>query len=679
MFTNKKIVIILLLISLILILYIKQLKQKEHLTNDEKIANIVGIYTNNNLIGSELIGSEAEFNKIAANTFDLTDIFNINNKDNYINNNTTQILDVDNINSNTGTINNITSEEIYGSPDNMNGKFNNIYLQNLINNNMSSNNGFFTGISNTQNIRGNNFVINNDISANSGNFTNLTAINLNSNMSGNNGTFNKIIAKNINMNNNNPINLNGKFNNINVNNINSNKLIGDIYRSNNIISSEINSEYIYGNDGNFSTISLTNLPLVQNIIVDKLINSEMCFAPNKCMTNQTNILLNRMTNPVNNYMYLPNSPNKIDNNIIWDDIRNQINPNNTPNGALRAINDTWDLSYNNIKWNNKYIYKTNTGSLYQPDGTGIEITIPPPTSDMTGDFTVLWVQTLYDKNSKGPIINYIRVYDYTNPLNIKTFGKHIIGDSIVLPLPTSGAYGSGYAKNSNITPNGSISNLEFDKFIWWPIPIDLTGNTSRKLMISCFLAADNDLVYYNSKLSTYYSGFAFSTNPWNHCPVDTFSLARRINLLDSSGETIRDLAPSIPVDDYWDEIRIPFVNSQKDKIFYLIEGNSPSKFPSISYLETKFPSISYLEIKNVSGTWIKLGNFYRSFNNPFSRHNNGKIGRIYYGAVIPKQYLPVKGTPNDNFLILRVIVPSLNPFNILTYVKEIGTHDVSPF
>ena len=586
--------------------------QKEHLTNDEKLANIVGIFTNN-----RIIGSEAGFDKIAANTFDLTDLINTNNtNNNYINNINTNYLDVNNINGKTGTINTITSKEIQGTPDNLNGTFDNIYLQNL---------------------------------------TNID-------LSGNNVNFNRINANNINMNNNFATNLNGNFNNINVNNYKSNNIIGNTNISKNIISSEINSNYIYGNTGNFNAITSITTPIISNIIIDKSINTEMCFSPNKCISKDTNILLNRMTNPVNNYMYLPNSPGKIDNNIIWDNIRNEINPDNTSNGALKAINDTWDLTNNVTKWNNKYVYRTKNGDLYQNDGSGIEITIPPPTSDMTEDFTVLWVQTLtnYDINML-PRFNAFRVYDYTNPSKINFFGKHVTGANYL----------------SNINPDGSTSSLEFNKFSWWPVPIDMSGNTSRKLMISSFLNAINDT---SSDLATVYSGFAFSTNPWNHCPVNAVSLHWNINTVDANDNVIIGKSSNSSIlykDDDWNGrhiayflesktagFRIPFVNSQKDKIFYIIEHNTDWS-----------PSVSYLEIRNESGTWIKLGNFYTTFNNPFSKHINSKKNQRYYGIVIPKQYLPIKGTKNDNFLRLNITIPSGNNF----IFSEVGTHDLSPF
>jgi hypothetical protein len=421
---------------------------------------------------------------------------------------------------------------------------------------------------------------------------------------------------------------------------------------------KINSESIYTKD-----ILSENLTFR---FEDLNLNKKLCLSSGKCITGEMINTLNNSDNIANNYMYLPNSPNKIDNNIIWNNIFSQINPNNTAAGALKAVNDTWLLSHNSTKWNNKHVYQTTKGNALQYDGSGIEITIPPPTSDMKGDFTVLWLQVLNDDTAVTKAYcrwSTFKVYDYTNPSNIRSFGKHVAGGNIA----------------QNISPDGSTSNVQYDKFSWWPVPINLSGNTSRKLMISTFWS--------NANGSTWYSGFAFSTNPWNHCQVNAKSLCWQVNSLDASGKVISTTLdhPNMiwNIDDtsgdYWNkrglgyfksntgsEFRIPFVNSQKDKIFYLIEHNN-----------NWGPSISFLEIKTINEVFVNIGNLYTTLDNPFARHNNSKSYHRYYGIVIPKQHLPIKGTPNDNFITLRLTVPTNAGYGL--YFREVGTHDLSPF
>jgi hypothetical protein len=418
-------------------------------------------------------------------------------------------------------------------------------------------------------------------------------------------------------------------------------------------------------ESNYINTKISNNLLFSFEDVDFNLNNKLCFSPGKCITGEMINTLNNSGNSgntVNNYMYLPNSLNKIDNNIIWNDIFSQINPDNNRNGAVKAIGDTWDLGYNTTKWNNKYIYQLKNGKYLQIDGSGVEITVPPRTADMTEDFSVLWIQALNDNNTQTGIRwSTFKVYDYTNPSNIRSFGKHVVGGN----------------KLDNISPDGSTSNVRHNGFAWWPVPIDLSGNISRRIMVSTFYAT-----YPNH--STWYSGFAFSTNPWNHCQVNAKSLIWQVNSLDATGRDISGIVATpqstvIWVADSWNErpllafvsnttteFRIPFVNSQKDKIFYIIEHNN-----------NWGPAISYLEIKTISGSWIKIGNLYTTFDNPFARHNNSKIFNRYYGIVIPKAHLPIKGTSNDNFIILRLTIPK-NDGNGL-YIREVGTHDVSPF
>jgi hypothetical protein len=419
----------------------------------------------------------------------------------------------------------------------------------------------------------------------------------------------------------------------------------NIKSESNYINTKISSENL--------TFSFQDLNLNLNL------NNKLCFSSNNCITSESINNLNNIGDDVNNYMYLPY------NNIIWNDISSQINPDNSANGALRSVNDTWLLTFNPTtnKWNNKHIYQTTKGNALQYDGSGIEITVPSPTGDMTEDFTVLWLQVLNDDNgalTPGARWSTFKVYDYTNPSSIRSFGKHVAGGN----------------KLDNISPDGSTSNVQYDKFSWWPVPIDLSGNITRKLMISTFYS---DVIG-----STFYSGVAFSTNPWNHCQVNAKSLLWQVNALDATGRDISGIVatPQSTVNweaDYWNgrqfmtfksdtttEFRIPFVNSQKDKIFYIIEHNN-----------NWGPAISYLEIKTISGSWIKIGNLYTTFDNPFARHNNSKIFNRYYGIVIPKAHLPIKGTSNDNFIILRLTIPK-NDGNGL-YIREVGTHDVSPF
>ena len=107
--------------------------------------------------------------------------------------------------------------------------------------------------------------------------------------------------------------------------------------------------------------------------------------------------------------------------------------------------------------------------------------------------------------------------------------------------------------------------------------------------------------------------------------------------------------------------RIPFVNSGKTKIFYIIEHNN--------YWG---PGIANVSLMN-DLVDVPLGGMYTTFDNPFSRHFNSKRYCRYYGVVIPKDKLPKAPI---NFINLRLKIPSNSDG---FFFREVGTHDFDPF
>ena len=107
-------------------------------------------------------------------------------------------------------------------------------------------------------------------------------------------------------------------------------------------------------------------------------------------------------------------------------------------------------------------------------------------------------------------------------------------------------------------------------------------------------------------------------------------------------------------------IQIPFVNSGKDKIFYVIEHNS-----------SWGPGVLMTNIQQTDGTYKQLGGLFTSFNNPFSRHFNSKLYQRYYGVIVPKNLLPT----DKNFITIRIDMPT-GLSDLL--VREVGTHDYNP-
>lgn len=382
---------------------------------------------------------------------------------------------------------------------------------------------------------------------------------------------------------------------------------------NNIKNNKINSE----------TINSQMINNSQLITTPQLVSPKICFDDNSCLDKSAINKLLLISNPINDYMYLSNQCE------IWSDLKPRINK------EIITKNTTFEMKHDVNKWNGKHIYTTTTRNQRQTNGTGIEITVPKPPAGSYYDYTVLWVQTLNDRWSDFKVYN-------NSPYN--TFGK----------------FSTGLRRLNNISPDGAIHNERWDLFEWYPVPIKL--NSDRKIMISNFRAGSD----------TWFSGFAFSTNPWNHCRISGLSLHWQTNKDPESD--IDGTNPALVWDNNaWNGdplirfppntqpvFQIPFVNSDKDKIFYVIEHNN-----------NWGPGIISVSIQKTDNTYQDIGGLYTTFNNPFSRHFNSKIYQRYYGVIIPKNLLPT----NKNFITIRVSTPDGNPF----YVREVGTHDYNPF
>jgi hypothetical protein len=405
---------------------------------------------------------------------------------------------------------------------------------------------------------------------------------------------------------------------------------------------------IYADNNTLNTINTNNL----------------CISGNKCLSSAGLNYFALTASPLNSYMYLPNSsPTINDQNIIWKDISNNMGTNTVrPNAPIKVVGGDRKWKYWNgsttVEWDGYVNSPYNTLNIYtttgfengaQSNGDGIEVTVP--THPIPGkDYSVLWIKVINDR------YNYLKVYDMSGSSVRKYYGKQSFG----------------FTSINNISPDGSTNSEHYYYCLWWPFPIDLSGNSSRKIMISCF---------YKNPYSPFIAGIAFSTNPWNHCRVHGNSLYDQVNN-DNNLNSVSQTTSLIINEGVWSHmlvvsfvpgsqpiIRIPFVNSGRNKIFYIIECNVDLG-----------PSMNGVEINttpnSTTATWQYIGNLNTTFSNPFATHSNSKMYQRYYGVVIPKQYLPVKGSSiNDNFMQLRFTIPS----GVYFKFSEVGTHDVNPF
>ncbi len=501
-------------------------------------------------------------------------------------------------------------------------------------------------------------------------------IDVSNNLIVNKGTFNTVK-----INNNLDISNNIIANSGNIGNLTVTNLTGTNSSLRNVRSSDISSNNIFAESGTFRNVTSESVSIPRYNITTLNAN-KICFDPTdttKCLTFDTfkglqNLNNYNVNNPKNQYMYYPNSipgdmnatiPATYDNNIVWNyNLKNYIDLNNTLNadlGKLKTIGsgETW------MHWNSGSIssytgqananeFRTSTFHRAQPKGTGMEITIPkPPANNPNGDYSVLWIKC----SNTNQFWYTFKLYQYDAATDniVKTFGK----------------FADGFSQLNKISPDGSTHNDSWNFSQWIPIPFDLSGNTSRKLLLSNFWGQDLNLLI---------NAMAFSTNPWNHCKVAAVAIYWQINTDDNSqGKTDATAGFSWETHDWNNEqlarfhgnnnfvFRIPFVNSGKDKIFYIVEHNN-NWGPGIAGLSI-FKNNAIPEVEN------QLGNLYTSLDNPFARHHNSKMYQRYYGIVIPKEVLPTKGSANDNFIRLRITIPGGQNL----YFREVGTHDKNSF
>jgi hypothetical protein len=494
----------------------------------------------------------------------------------------------------------------------------------------------------------------------------------------NKGTFNTVKV-----NNNLDISNNITASSGNIGNLTVTNLTGTNSSLRNVRSSDISSNNIFAESGTFRNVTSESVSIPRYNIAT-LNASKICFDPTdttKCLTMDSlkglqNLNNYNVNNPKNQYMYYPNTipgdmnatiPATYDNNIVWTELNKYIDLNNSLNadlGKLRAIGsgESWltasiisaPLAYTG-QANPLPLFRTSTFKNAQPKGTGIEITIPkPPANNPNGDYSVLWIRC---SNSNAYWYTF-KLYEYNASTDtiVKSFGK----------------FADGFSQLNKISPDGSTHNTAWNTHQWIAIPFDLSGNTSRKLVLSNFWSNNDNNPYINS--------MAFSINPWNHCKVAAVAIFWQVNNDDNSqGKTDATAGFSWETHDWNNEqlarfhgnnnfvFRIPFVNSGKDKIFYIVEHNN-----------NWGPGIAGLSIfKNNAGTEVEnqLGNLYTSLDNPFARHHNSKMYQRYYGIVIPKDFLPTKGLTSDNFIKLRITIPGGQNL----YFREVGTHDKNSF
>ena len=379
--------------------------------------------------------------------------------------------------------------------------------------------------------------------------------------------------------------------------------------------------------GNLTSSTITaeemsQIKLISNVVTSpKTTISKLCLSKTNCIDKNAYSFLTLKNHPLNYSMYLP------DQCIIWDDLSKQINT-----GFAAQSGSTMNMTHNINRYGSKHIYTINNDA--NNSNTGIVVTVPQVLSSMklfgTIDFNVLWIRVLINGNNGFMISNT----------------KFRCGGS------------SGYRQTNNMSPDGGIPKENVasgsDNHEWVPIPIIL--DSTRKITISRWFS-DNGL---------WISGFAFSSNPWNHYRVSALML--QWNLTTTSPSTTPPSGTSWSNDWNNDEffavvgqqlsVPIPIINSGKNKIFYIIVHNN-----------TWNELVQSVTISTANGSvTIPMKT---TLDNPFSRHyNSKKRWQRYMGGIIESSLLDSSGFINVTFVL---------PQSTGLYLREVGTHDVNPF
>lgn len=232
-----------------------------------------------------------------------------------------------------------------------------------------------------------------------------------------------------------------------------------------------------------------------------------------------------------------------------------------------------------------------------------------------------------------------------------------------------GNWAAGRRNANHYCPDGSLSDSSQKQHQWLPIPVGKSGKVS--------------LVHKQSGTEFWLSGVAFSTNPWSHATQSAVGYHWQIN----GGDAI-----SWNQDKYNDdilatinagvirELRVPIVPSGRDKLLFMILHNDGWNGATHTGITV-----------TVQGKDIPVERFLSTYDNPFARHWNSKVGFRYMAARIPAQIvadaLQQTGTTDRMTQYLSVKIDtskntiftgggSWGNWEDALLFREVGTHDL---
>ncbi|WP_299409877.1 hypothetical protein [Acaryochloris sp. IP29b_bin.148] len=265
------------------------------------------------------------------------------------------------------------------------------------------------------------------------------------------------------------------------------------------------------------------------------------------------------------------------------------------------------------KWNDRPIIRY--GGNNEADDNGAEVTIP-------NGYNTVWVRVLGER--------WTVIKAYFRDGNREQLGLWV----------------GGYRSANCYCPDGSLSDSYDNMHQWLPIP---AGRSGRLALIA----------KQHTNQDFWFSGLAFSKNPWSHAAQSAVAYHWASNggdrtLWATDGHNWNsDVLSNIPSKTDL-ELKVPVVPSGRDKLLYLVEHNN------------HLNGCMHESIK-VGGTPIER--FMASYENPFARHWNSKFYERYIAARIPASLI----APNARHLSVKI---NMDTQNNHIHFREIGTHDL---
>jgi hypothetical protein len=279
------------------------------------------------------------------------------------------------------------------------------------------------------------------------------------------------------------------------------------------------------------------------------------------------------------------------------------------------------------------------GSRNDSDGNGAVVTVPE-------GYTTLWLRL------------------HANGSGLKAYFLDGAGEAL-------GHWWVG-GRPYQVCPDGSLpDNVGAPHYDhqWLAIPVSRAGKVA--------------LISQQSEGYVWYSGVAFSRNPWAHAAQSARGYALGFNgskgvtwfgwqserfAGDQAGSITRNLSQG------GQALQVPVLPNGRDKLLYLV--NAPEVVYGVGsssstgvYQDVYSPYDNGLQLTGIRVNGQPVERFLATYDNPFARYWNSRPGCNYNAALVPAELIPA----NARFLQVEI---DLSKQEDDIKFREVGTHDL---